>query len=58
MFIYNPKTNEMVIMNAYFKDVWNPMQVYLRDGLVLFDWCERDGKNYRNYVALKYPRTK
>lgn len=52
------KTNEMVIMNAYFKDVWNPMQVYLRDGLVLFDWCERDGKNYRNYVALKYPRTK
>jgi hypothetical protein len=55
-------TNEMGAMNVYFhmlRRVWRP----LRTGSpgsgrpLLFDWSERDGRTWRDYVMLKYPTT-
>lgn len=51
------KTNEMAIMNIYFHRSWVPMDIYLRNNKILFDWTERNGKSWDTYVALKYPRT-
>jgi len=51
------KTNEMAIMNIYFHKNWVPLEIYLGHDLILFDWCERDGRKWNNYVALKYPFT-
>lgn len=51
------KTNEMGIMNIYFHSVWVPLNIYLRDGRILFDWSERGGRRWDQYVALKYPCT-
>lgn len=51
------KTNEMAIMNIYFHKNWAPLNVYLRDGRILFDWSERNSNSWSHYVALKYPIT-
>lgn len=50
------KTNEMAIMNIYFAKNWVPLNIYLRKNM-LFDWSERDGRTYKDYIALKYPTT-
>lgn len=52
------RTNEMGIMNIYFAKVWVPLQLQMADGRLLFDWCERDGKNWDRYVAVKYSYTR
>lgn len=51
------KTNEMAIMNIYFHKHWTPLNIYLRGGKILFDWSERDGRMWNEYIALKYPTT-
>ena len=51
------KTNEMAIMNIYFKDHWQPLDIYLPGGKILFDWSERNGRHYTDYISLKYPNT-
>lgn len=51
------KTNEMAIMNIYFHKSWIPMNIYLRDNKILFDWTERNGNSWQSYVSLKYPHT-
>lgn len=54
------RTNEMGIMNIYFtfeKKIWKSLEINLGNDLILLDWSERDNKNWRNYVALKYPRS-
>jgi len=51
------KTNEMAIMNIYFHKNWIPLEIYLGHDLILFDWCERDERNWDKYVALKYTLT-
>lgn len=50
------KTNEMAIMNIYFHKHWSPMEIYLKHK-ILFDWTERDGRSWKDYVSLKYPFT-
>lgn len=56
------RTNEMGAMNVYFQllqRAWRPLQID-RAGAgqpLLFDWSERDGRTWRDYVALKYPTT-
>lgn len=50
------KTNEMAIMNIYFAKNWVPLNIYLRRN-ILFDWSEREGRNWSEYHALKYPTT-
>lgn len=57
------KTNEMAIMNIYFTKVWIPMITDLKNvsghsDKILFDWSERYGNTWKNYVTLKYPSTK
>lgn len=49
------KTNEMAVMNIYFHKYWIPLNIYLDNGKILFDWAERDGKYWHQYVSLKYP---
>lgn len=54
------RTNEMGIMNIYFNFIhklWLPLKLEISNNLMLIDWSERDGKNWRNYVGLKYPTT-
>jgi len=54
------RTNEMGVMNIYFaflKDAWRPLAMRRANGLPLIDWTERDGRTWRDYVALKYPMT-
>lgn len=56
------RTNEMGAMNVYFhllRRVWRPLQIDLHGAgkPLLFDWSERDGRTWRDYVALKYPTT-
>ena len=56
------RTNEMGAMNVYFQFLhrrWRPLQIHRSgDGQpLLFDWSERDGRTWRDYVALKYPTT-
>jgi len=51
------KTNEMAIMNIYFHKSWIPMNIYLQRSKILFDWTERNGNSWNNYVSLKYPST-
>lgn len=52
------KTNEMAIMNIYFTNYWKPLMLPLSDGRQLFDWSERYGNSWTNYIALKYPTTR
>jgi hypothetical protein len=51
------KTNEMAIMNIYFRKNWTPLNIKMNDGRILFDWSEREGRQWNHYVALKYPGT-
>jgi hypothetical protein len=53
------RTNEMSIMNIYFamKKQWRPLDIHLDGGRFLMDWSERDGRNWKSYVGLKYPTT-
>lgn len=51
------RTNEMSAMCIYFHKAWIPMDIYLPDGRILFDWSERDGRKRSSYVSLKYPTT-
>lgn len=54
------RTNEMGIMNIYFSFIhklWVPLELKITNNLMLMDWSERDGKNWRSYVGLKYPTT-
>jgi len=51
------RTNEMCVMNIYFHKNWIPLDIYLENEKILFDWSERDGKDFTNYVSLKYPKT-
>lgn len=51
------RTNEMGIMNIYFHKQWIPLNIYLEDGRILFDWSERNGNNWKKYISLKYPVT-
>lgn len=56
------RTNEMGAMNVYFQMLrrqWRPLQIDRLGGgkPLLFDWSERDGRTWRDYVALKYPTT-
>lgn len=51
------KTNEMAIMNIYFRNDWQPLNIWLDNGKILFDWSERNNNTWKNYVSLKYPRT-
>lgn len=50
------KTNEMAVMNIYFKSVWVPLRIYLADERILFDWTERGNRPRSDYITLKYPR--
>jgi len=56
------RTNEMGAMNVYFQFLrrqWRPLQID-RQGQgrpLLFDWSERDGRTWRDYVMMKYPTT-
>lgn len=56
------RTNEMGAMNMYFqmlRRVWRPLQIGSpgSGSPLLFDWSERDGRTWRDYVMLKYPTT-
>ena len=56
------RTNEMGAMNVYFqmlRRTWRPLQIDMlgKAQPLLFDWSERDGRTWRDYVALKYPTT-
>ena len=51
------RTNEMGIMNIYFHKEWKPLNIYLEDGRILFDWSERNGNSWKKYISLKYPVT-
>lgn len=56
------RTNEMGAMNVYFqllRHAWRPLQIDKlgSDRPLLFDWSERDGRTWRDYIALKYPTT-
>jgi len=59
------RTNEMGAMNVHFhllRRAWRPLQIDRTDGQakrlpILFDWSERDGRTWRDYVMLKYPTT-
>ena len=55
-------TNEMGIFNIYWvgiKKKWKPLDIFIKDkegkDKILLDWSERDGRNWQNYVSLKYP---
>lgn len=50
------RTNEMGVMNIYFHKKWKPMDIQVGNK-ILFDWSERDGKDYNKYISLKYSRT-
>lgn len=55
------RTNEMGAMNVYFhllRRAWCPLTIYRGKNLpILFDWSEREGRTWRDYVMLKYPTT-
>jgi len=56
------RTNEMGAMNVYFQllqRAWRPLQVgrFGEGHPLLFDWSEREGRTWRDYVMLKYPTT-
>lgn len=56
------RTNEMGAMNVYFqmlRRAWKPLQIDMLGSAqpLLFDWSEREGRTWRDYVALKYPTT-
>lgn len=48
------RTNEMAVMNLHFADVWSPLPEKLEDGLRVFDWTEREGRDTNSYVMVKY----
>lgn len=48
------RTNEMAIMNLYFKKLWKPLPL---GGIMYFDWTNRfHHRNKENYILLKYPQ--
>lgn len=49
------RTNEMAIMNLYFLRYWKPLPEKV-NGLLLFDWTQRNGHKTDDYIMLKYPR--
>lgn len=56
------RTNEMGAMNVYFqmlRRAWKPLQIDtgVSTQPLLFDWSEREGRTWRDYVTLKYPTT-
>ena len=59
------RTNEMGAMNVHFhllRRAWRPLTIDRIDEQgeklpILFDWSERDGRTWRDYVMLKYPTT-
>lgn len=56
------RTNEMGAMNVYFqllRRAWRPLKIdrFGKEQPLLFDWSERDGRTWRDYIALKYPTT-
>lgn len=54
------RCNEMTLMGYYFvsRDEWKPLDIYLPNGSILFDWSERGGRQWSSYVSLKYPTTR
>lgn len=48
------RTNEMAVMNLHFGDAWSPPPERLDNGLRIFDWTERDGRDTNSYVMVKY----
>lgn len=53
---YNCKTNEQGILNLYFKDIWEQLQIKDNE-TYYYDFCERDELTHNDYIMLKYPRT-
>ncbi len=50
------KQNDEGIFNLYFKDSFTQMPIW-RDGIFVYDYSERFGFRYDNYVMLKLPLT-
>jgi hypothetical protein len=51
----NATCNEQSIMNLYFMNQWNQIQIKDKK-TYYFDWCERYGLNKSSYIMLKYPK--
>lgn len=55
----NTCTNEQAILNLVFNcemDIWRPMPIKNNE-TYYYDFCEREGLTYRDYIMLKYPKT-